>query len=34
VHIALCEREASEHESSARAGKQSTALQGDDIAPA
>ena len=34
VHIALCEREPSEHESSVRTRKQTTALHGDDIAPA
>jgi DNA-binding FadR family transcriptional regulator len=34
LHIALCEREAAEHESSVRARKQPIALHGDDIAPA
>jgi len=33
LHIALCEREAAEHESSVRARKQPIALHGDDIAP-
>ena len=34
LHIALCEREAAEHESSVRAPKQSIARHSDDIAPA
>jgi hypothetical protein len=34
LHIALCDREAREHESSARAHDQPFALHGDDVAPA
>jgi hypothetical protein len=34
LHIALCDREAREHESSARAHDQPLALRGDDVAPA
>jgi hypothetical protein len=34
LHIALCDREACEHASSARAHDQPIALHGDDVAPA
>jgi hypothetical protein len=34
LHIALCDREAREHESSARVHDQPLALRGDDVAPA